>query len=70
MPADYRKVCKIAPNTFESIFNGFHFIVERNKITNECHAYCQNTGYGFRRRSINMIRQHLNDLKAVIKENN
>lgn len=68
MPADSRKVCKTAPNTWESIFHKFHFIVERNPKTNECHAYCDNTGYGFRRRSISEVRHHLNDLKTVIKQ--
>ena len=63
-------VSKTAPNKWESIFSGFHFVVTKNPYNHRCHAYCERTGYGFERRNITLIRQHLNDLKTVIKQSN
>lgn len=63
-------VSKTSCDTWESIFSKFHFVIKEDARTKRCHAYCHRTGYGFSRRNITLIRQHLNDLKTVIKQNN
>ena len=61
---------KLSPSEYECSFNAFHFKVTRNLIDNSCHAYCENTGYGFKRKRISEIRKHIVDLKQTINEQN
>ena len=61
---------KISENHYECMFGAFHFKVTRNLFDKSCHAYCENTGYGFKRKRISEIRKHIVDLRAVLKQSN
>ncbi len=61
---------KMSETHYECTFDVFHFKVTRNLFDNSCHAYCENTGYGFNRKRISEIRKHIVDLRAVLKQTN
>lgn len=61
---------KISEIYYECMFGAFHFKVTRNLFDKSCHAYCENTGYGFKRKRISEIRKHIVDLKQTINEQN
>jgi len=61
---------KISATHYECTFDVFHFKITRNLRDNSCHAYCDKTGYGFKRKRISEIRKHIVDLKQTINEQN
>ena len=63
------RLTKLSPTSYECIFDRFHFKVNRNLFDNSCHAYCEQTRYGFNRRGIHEIRKHIVDIKVILKQN-